>query len=225
MESSLLLAKAAMQTVLDSTSSSAAPKFLTESVTSPAPLILVVDDNQHSREGLMEFLVESGYRVTAAADGLEALQKAERRRPNLVLLDLAIPLLDGWTVAKRLSSEDKFGQVPVVGAQRHGLSRRSSPGAGGRVPRVHHQAVRSRGAGSDHSRGARRRVSEPALRPHGAGAGAGWHFGHQYVVRAPSPNFTLTIGVPQRRHGRRARPYTHSRAAGSLRPVVRLIPK
>jgi two-component system, cell cycle response regulator DivK len=85
-----------------------------EAPTQLPPLILLVDDDQASREGMTEFLVEHGFRVVGAADGLEALDKAEHRRPDIVLLDLAIPRLDGWAVARRLRTEARFRNVPVV---------------------------------------------------------------------------------------------------------------
>jgi CheY-like chemotaxis protein len=79
-----------------------------------APLILVVDDDQNAREGLTEFLVGVGFRVTEAADGPEALRKAIRRRPDVILLDLAIPRLDGWTVARTLKADPVLAAVPVI---------------------------------------------------------------------------------------------------------------
>jgi CheY-like chemotaxis protein len=79
-----------------------------------APLILVVDDDQHAREGLSEFLVGVGFRVTEAADGPEALRKAMGRRPDAILLDLAIPRLDGWTVARTLKADPVLAEVPVI---------------------------------------------------------------------------------------------------------------
>lgn len=79
-----------------------------------SPLVLVVDDDQNSREGLTEFLVQAGYRVSEAADGAEALKKAAQRRPDVVLLDLAIPKVDGWTVARRLKTDPTLGNVPVI---------------------------------------------------------------------------------------------------------------
>lgn len=78
------------------------------------PLVLVVDDDQNSREGIAEYLLGAGYRVSEAADGSEALGKALRRRPDIVLLDLAIPKLDGWTVARALKADPGLANVPVV---------------------------------------------------------------------------------------------------------------
>lgn len=85
-----------------------------EALHSSTPLVLVVDDDQNSREGIVEYLIESGYRVSEAADGPEALGKAMRRRPDIVLLDLAIPKLDGWTVARTLKADPGLSNVPVV---------------------------------------------------------------------------------------------------------------
>ena len=73
--------------------------------TTDAPLILVVDDDQHGREGLVEFLVACGYRVIQAADGPEALAKVKQRQPAVVLLDLALPRIDGWHVAQTIRRE------------------------------------------------------------------------------------------------------------------------
>jgi len=70
-----------------------------------APLILVVDDDQHGREGVAEFLVACGYRVIQAADGPEALAKVKLRQPRVVLLDLALPRIDGWHVAQTIRRE------------------------------------------------------------------------------------------------------------------------
>jgi CheY-like chemotaxis protein len=85
-----------------------------ERVLPGSPLVLIVDDDQNSREGVAEFLLAAGYRVSEAADGPEALAKALRRRPDVVLLDLAIPKLDGWTVARTLKADPGLKSVPVV---------------------------------------------------------------------------------------------------------------
>jgi CheY-like chemotaxis protein len=79
-----------------------------------SPLVLIVDDDQHGREGLAEFLSGSGFRISEASDGPEALRKAIRRRPDIVLLDLAIPRLDGWTVARTLKADPVYAGVPVI---------------------------------------------------------------------------------------------------------------
>jgi CheY-like chemotaxis protein len=81
---------------------------------SEPPLVLLVEDEQNAREGMTEFLIAHGFRVTDAKDGLEALRKAEIFQPDVVLLDLAIPKMDGWTVARHLKADAKYNAVPVI---------------------------------------------------------------------------------------------------------------
>lgn len=79
-----------------------------------APLVLLVDDDQQAREGLAELLHAAGYRVSQAADGPEAIGKALRRRPAVVVLDLGIPRVDGWTVLRILKADAGLAPIPVV---------------------------------------------------------------------------------------------------------------
>ncbi len=79
-----------------------------------APLILLVDDDQHGREGWAEFFHEFGYRVTQASDGEEALTKIAARKPDLIMMDLAIPRLDGWQLTERLKANPKWRDVLIV---------------------------------------------------------------------------------------------------------------
>jgi CheY-like chemotaxis protein len=75
-------------------------------------LILVVDDEKAIRELLCRVLTIAGYEVEEAADGYEALERVARRRPDLILLDLMMPVLDGWTVLDRL--RETLDPPPVV---------------------------------------------------------------------------------------------------------------
>jgi len=79
-------------------------------------LILVVDDEKAIRELLCRVLVIGGYEVEAAADGYEALERVSTRRPDLILLDLMMPVLDGWTVLDRLRDMPDAPPVVVVSA-------------------------------------------------------------------------------------------------------------
>jgi two-component system cell cycle response regulator DivK len=76
--------------------------------------VLIVEDEQNAREGLVEFLAGHGFRVTEAKDGVEALRKVEIFEPAIVLLDLAIPPPDGWTVARTLRRDPRFAKMPIV---------------------------------------------------------------------------------------------------------------
>ena len=76
--------------------------------------ILVADDNLPSRELMRELLEASGYFVVEAASGREALDLIHKNPPELVFLDLQMPLLDGFCVLRELRSEARFRDLPVV---------------------------------------------------------------------------------------------------------------
>ena len=76
--------------------------------------ILVVDDNAFSRELIRELLEPSGHVVLEAMNGAEALDLIRRRAPDLVFLDLQMPVQDGFGVLRELRSEHRFRKLPVV---------------------------------------------------------------------------------------------------------------
>jgi CheY-like chemotaxis protein len=78
------------------------------------PCVLVVEDYADAREILSEALAAHGLGVETAADGHEALEKADQCPPDAVLLDLSLPRLDGFEVARRLRSDPRFARVPLV---------------------------------------------------------------------------------------------------------------
>ncbi|MFL5538855.1 MAG: PleD family two-component system response regulator [Longimicrobiaceae bacterium] len=78
------------------------------------PLVLVVEDSDAIRAAYTILLEESGYTVAAAATGAEAVRLAERRAPELVLLDLGLPDMPGLDVARRLKANPATARVPVV---------------------------------------------------------------------------------------------------------------
>ncbi len=78
------------------------------------PLILVVDDYEDAREMYVEFLQASGFRVAEARDGTQSLQKAQELLPDVVLMDLALPDMDGWEVTRRLKLDPRTRNIPVV---------------------------------------------------------------------------------------------------------------
>jgi len=80
----------------------------------PVPLVLVVDDNDDGRELSLVCLHLAGFEVMAAPDGETALRLAAERRPTVILLDLVLPGLDGWTVATRLRADESLCDVPIV---------------------------------------------------------------------------------------------------------------
>lgn len=78
------------------------------------PPVLVVDDNPDILSGVEELLVAHGYRVLTARNGREALDVARTGRPGLILLDLAMPEMDGWQFLNRRAAEPEISDIPVV---------------------------------------------------------------------------------------------------------------
>lgn len=86
------------------------------------PLILVVEDYDDAREMYVEYLTFTGFRVEAATNGLEAIEMTGRLIPDLVLMDLALPKLDGWEATRRLKSDPKTAHIPVIALTGHALA-------------------------------------------------------------------------------------------------------
>ena len=76
--------------------------------------ILVAEDDPASRELLLEILRAVGYDVVEACDGGEALRKIQETGPDLVLLDIQMPVLDGFAVLRQLRQDPRFAALPVV---------------------------------------------------------------------------------------------------------------
>jgi len=76
--------------------------------------ILVADDNAASRELIMEVLEMSGYDVMGAADGQEAVSQARAGQPDLLLVDIQMPRLDGFGVLRELRADSRFASLRVV---------------------------------------------------------------------------------------------------------------
>jgi CheY-like chemotaxis protein len=84
--------------------------------------VLLVDDFTDAREMYAEYLSYSGFDVIQAADGMEALRCAAERLPDVILMDLALPVLDGWEVTRRLKADPRTAHIPVVALTGHALS-------------------------------------------------------------------------------------------------------
>jgi two-component system cell cycle response regulator DivK len=83
--------------------------------------ILIVEDNEDSRELLAKVLRNKGYIIVEAVDGEEAIEKVVSERPDLVLLDISIPKLDGYEVAKRLKGREDVKEIPIVAVTAHAM--------------------------------------------------------------------------------------------------------
>jgi len=76
--------------------------------------ILIVDDDTHFRELYHSSLRLCGFDVTTASDGLAALRSIEQQRPSLIILDLNMPCVDGWSVLRELGSHESTRDIPVI---------------------------------------------------------------------------------------------------------------
>jgi CheY-like chemotaxis protein len=85
------------------------------------PRILLVEDNELNRDMLSRRLIRRGYRVDLAADGREGLQMADTSAPDLILLDLSLPEMDGWEVLQLLKRNPKMSRIPVMALTAHAL--------------------------------------------------------------------------------------------------------
>jgi two-component system, cell cycle response regulator DivK len=83
--------------------------------------ILLVEDNELNRDMLSRRLVRRGYQVEIAVDGREGLTMAGASSPDLILLDLSLPEMDGWEVLRQLKQDPKMKRIPVVALTAHAL--------------------------------------------------------------------------------------------------------
>ncbi len=86
------------------------------------PLVLVVEDYQDAREMYTAYLQFSGYRVAEAANGLEAIEKTRELMPDIILMDLALPKIDGWQATRELKADDRTKHIPIVALTGHALA-------------------------------------------------------------------------------------------------------
>jgi two-component system, cell cycle response regulator DivK len=86
------------------------------------PLVLIVDDVDHGREICSEYLEFRGFRVATAVDGQEALDKAFELLPDIILMDLSLPKIDGWEATRRLKRDERTRAIPIVALTAHALA-------------------------------------------------------------------------------------------------------
>lgn len=82
--------------------------------------ILIVEDVALNRDLLVQ-LLEDEYRLVVAADGMAALEQALRVKPDLILMDLSLPRMDGWEATRRLKADADLAQIPVIVLSAHAM--------------------------------------------------------------------------------------------------------
>ncbi len=86
------------------------------------PRVLIVDDYPDAREMYSEYLQFSGFDVVEASNGMEALQRAVDAAPDIILMDLSLPVMDGWEATRRLKADKRTATIPVVALTGHALA-------------------------------------------------------------------------------------------------------
>ncbi len=83
------------------------------------PCILAVEDNEEMREFLQRILERRGYRFLGASDGVDGMELATERRPDVILMDLALPTLDGYEATRLLRAKPEFAATPIIAVTAH----------------------------------------------------------------------------------------------------------
>ena len=86
------------------------------------PLVLVVEDYQDAREMYAAYLQFSGFDVAEAGNGVEAIEMTQALLPDIVLMDLALPRMDGWEATRRLKNDERTRHIPIVALTGHALA-------------------------------------------------------------------------------------------------------
>ena len=84
--------------------------------------ILLVEDNPENRDMLSRRLVRRGHTVSFAVDGAEAIAKAQSELPDIILMDLSLPVIDGWEATRRIKGDEATRRIPVIALTAHAMS-------------------------------------------------------------------------------------------------------
>jgi len=84
--------------------------------------ILIVEDNELNRDMLSRRLTKRGYTIKTAATGTEGIAEAKALRPDLILMDMSLPDLDGWECTRRIKADEDTKSIPVVALTSHAMS-------------------------------------------------------------------------------------------------------
>jgi two-component system cell cycle response regulator DivK len=88
---------------------------------STPPTILLVEDNLHNRKIFQGVLAHAGFKVVEAEDGGKALSAVTAERPDLILMDLSIPVVDGWECTRRLKADPATKSIPIIALTAHAM--------------------------------------------------------------------------------------------------------
>ena len=86
------------------------------------PLILIVEDNPLDADMLSRRLLRKGYEVVVAPDGESGISLAEERRPDIIIMDMGLPGIDGWEATRRIRQSPLTAAIPVIGLSAHAMA-------------------------------------------------------------------------------------------------------
>jgi CheY-like chemotaxis protein len=86
------------------------------------PKVLLVEDNEMNRDMLSRRLERKGYEIVIAVDGGEGLAKARSESPVLILMDMSLPVVDGWEATRQLKADPATKQIPIIGLTAHAMA-------------------------------------------------------------------------------------------------------
>ena len=86
------------------------------------PKVLLVEDNEMNRDMLSRRLIRRGYEVVFAVDGQQGIDMAASESPDIILMDLSLPVIDGWEATRRVKSQDATKNIPIIGLTAHAMT-------------------------------------------------------------------------------------------------------
>ena len=84
--------------------------------------VLLVEDNEMNRDMLSRRLIRRGFQVVFAMDGQQGVDLARSERPDIILMDMSLPVIDGWEATRRVKADDATRSVPVIGLTAHAMA-------------------------------------------------------------------------------------------------------
>jgi CheY-like chemotaxis protein len=86
------------------------------------PRLLLVEDNEENRDGLSRHLRRKGFEVLLAVDGRQGVEAARSGSPDLILMDMSLPVLDGWEATRQLKAAPETRNIPVIALTAHAMA-------------------------------------------------------------------------------------------------------
>ena len=84
--------------------------------------ILIVEDNEMNRDMLSRRLLKKGFEIIIAVDGAEGIEKTINEKPDLVLMDMSLPVIDGWEATKNLKANNETAKIPIIALTAHAMA-------------------------------------------------------------------------------------------------------